>query len=176
LCGPIIGILTFTWRLSRPIYKTTGEIDRAQINMSLHSIEPLSSLAQGLIQPKNVFDSLEVVLPVCEIMKPCYEALNRVYQPYMKKGVFRYIANKYEANNALRRVHEQQLGFDTEYIPPKKVPVLEDPIQDALDEIPKLREDAEREDIDWDAAQLCVVQIAIPNMVFILDVKRMRGA
>ncbi|KAJ7448302.1 ribonuclease H-like domain-containing protein [Mycena galericulata] len=80
------------------------------------------------------------------------------YPPYQKQGVFRYIANLYEAENALRRIYDAEVGFDTEFA---------DPPTNAS--IPA----ATTNGISWERVKLCIVQVAVPGVVYIIDVKRM---
>ncbi|KAJ7034424.1 ribonuclease H-like domain-containing protein [Mycena alexandri] len=80
-----------------------------------------------------------------------------VLPPYRQNSVFRYIADEGEANNALRKIQQGKIGFDTEQCERRgSVPV---------------GPPATIHHIDWADAILCVIQLAIPGCVYIVDVK-----
>ncbi|KAJ7723937.1 ribonuclease H-like domain-containing protein [Mycena maculata] len=74
---------------------------------------------------------------------------------YPQRSIFRYIANEYEYNNALRSVEFREVGFDTEFTEPA----------------PVVAAHADR----WEHMKLRLIQLAIPGVVFIIDVKLMKA-
>ncbi|KAJ7695922.1 ribonuclease H-like domain-containing protein [Mycena rosella] len=85
-----------------------------------------------------------------------------VLPAYAQKGIFCYIANKYEADNALRSVKYGEIRFDTEYT-------------DLTPEQLKVKLLAGDSRLVWDAMKISVVQIAVPRCVYIIDLKAMRA-
>ncbi|KAJ7511763.1 ribonuclease H-like domain-containing protein [Mycena galericulata] len=99
---------------------------------------------------------------------------------YNANRTFRYIANVYEADNALRKITKGRVGFDTEFITKATAQITRE--QGTQSE--RLRHEVAGRPsegevnydlIDWTAAKLCVVQVAVTEIVYIIDVKLMRG-
>ncbi|KAJ7440934.1 ribonuclease H-like domain-containing protein, partial [Mycena galericulata] len=105
-------------------------------------------------------------------------------QAYKPDRVFRYIANVYEADNALRRIRSGKVGFDSEQKieEPVVVPNAEASDQATAEIVSPVTNSTSYsaakdayDNVDWVAAKLCIVQIAVAGCVYIIDVKRMRG-
>ncbi|KAJ7429287.1 ribonuclease H-like domain-containing protein [Mycena galericulata] len=108
---------------------------------------------------------------------------------YKPDRVFRYIANVYEADNALRRIYKGKVGFDSEFITEDAAEAVQVTLTRSNEEghhetvhigrTSKYENDSETEGtydgIDWVSAKLCIVQVAVATCVYIIDVKRMRG-
>ncbi|KAJ7619242.1 ribonuclease H-like domain-containing protein [Mycena polygramma] len=78
---------------------------------------------------------------------------------YAPSCVFRYIANEYECDNALRRVHGGEIGMDTEFCDPPFDAIVTAAVAGI---------------IEWDSIKLCLLQLALGDRVLVIDIKRMR--
>ncbi|KAJ7156830.1 ribonuclease H-like domain-containing protein [Mycena crocata] len=90
---------------------------------------------------------------------------------YPVKSQFRYIANVHEANNALRGIVNAQVGFDTEQTISGSATAAASNGQYGTQH----PESHSGDGINWSASKLCIVQVAIPGQVYVLDVKHMRA-